>query len=29
MLSAEQGNHWYYFYNVFGMTGDSLHVKGL
>ena len=20
MLSAKQGNHWYHFYNVFGMT---------
>ena len=20
MLSAEQGNYWYHFYNVFGMT---------
>ena len=22
MLSAKQENHWYHFYNVFGMTGD-------
>jgi len=20
MLSAKQGNYWYHFYNVFGMT---------
>ena len=22
MLSARQGNYWYHFFNVFGMTGS-------
>jgi len=22
MFSAKQGNYWYHFYNVFGMTGS-------
>jgi len=26
MLSAKQGNYWYHFYNVFGMTRSPFHL---
>jgi len=26
MLSAKQGNYWYHFYYVFGMTQNRLYI---
>jgi len=29
MLSAKQGNYWYPFYNVFGMTRSLTWYRGI